>query len=242
MEREWLEQRLEAGRSIESIARESGLSPSTVAYWANKYGLASAHAPRHRSRGGIERSRLEALVREGRSIRKIAAELGLGYTTVRHWLARYELTTPRARRLAETAQARAEGAETVEGRCAVHGPVTFVRRGKDGFRCQRCRTDAVERRRRKVKQMLVDEAGGACALCGYSRSIAGLHFHHVDPALKAFALSHRGVTLSLDRARAEAAKCVLLCSNCHAEVEMGLATVPQSLLWEPPAGVMVDPG
>jgi transposase len=226
MEREWLEQRLEAGRSIESIAREVGRAPSTVAYWVNKYGLASAHAPRHRPRGGIERTRLETLVQQGRSIRQIAAELGLAYTTVRHWLARYELVTPRARRLAETAQARAEGAETAEGRCAVHGPVTFVRRGKDGFRCQRCRSDAVERRRRKVKQILVTEAGGACALCGYSRSLAGLHFHHVDPALKAFAVSHRGVTLSLESVRAEAAKCVLLCSNCHAEVEIGLAALP----------------
>ena len=30
-----------------------------------------------------------------------------------------------------------------------------------------------------------------------------------------------GVTLSLDSLRAEARKCVLLCSNCHAEVEAG---------------------
>ena len=28
------------------------------------------------------------------------------------------------------------------------------------------------------------------------------------------------------RCRAEAAKCVLLCSNCHAEVEDGVATIP----------------
>jgi hypothetical protein len=26
--------------------------------------------------------------------------------------------------------------------------------------------------------------------------------------------------------RAEASKCVLLCSNCHAEVEAGIAAVP----------------
>jgi transposase len=218
------------GRSIESIAREVGRSPSTVAYWVDRHGLASAHAPRHRARGGLDRSVLEALVREGRSIRAMAERLGVSYTTVRHWLGRYGLATPRALRLAETAQARADGAQTAEGRCAAHGVVTFVRRGRDGFRCQRCRSEAVERRRRKVKQTLVDEAGGACALCGYSRSLAGLHFHHVDPGRKAFALSRRGVTLSLDAARAEAAKCVLLCSNCHAEVEMGLASLPEALL------------
>jgi transposase-like protein len=227
MEREWLEQRLGAGRSIESIAREAGRAPSTVAYWVNKHGLVSTHAVKHRAKGAVERDRLESLVEEGRSIRQIAAELDLGYSTVRHWLARYGLATPRALRLAETAQARAQGADTAEGRCAVHGPVTFVRRGKDGFRCRHCRTDAVERRRRIVKQTLVDEAGGACVICGYSRSLAGLHFHHVDPALKAFAVSRRGLTLSLESARAEAAKCVLLCANCHAMVEAGIATLPQ---------------
>ena len=53
--------------------------------------------------------------------------------------------------------------------------------------------------------------------------MAGLHFHHVDPTDKAFGLSGRGMALSLEAARAEAAKCVLLCSNCHAEVESGIA-------------------
>lgn len=73
------------------------------------------------------------------------------------------------------------------------------------------------------------EAGGACVLCGYSRSLAGLQFHHVDPSEKAFSLSQEGVTRSLARARAEAAKCVLLCANCHAEVEAGVARLPASV-------------
>jgi ribosomal protein L30E len=49
-----------------------------------------------------------------------------------------------------------------------------------------------------------------------------LHFHHIDPAHKLFNLSLRGVTRSLEQARAEAQKCILLCSNCHAEVEEGI--------------------
>ena len=55
--------------------------------------------------------------------------------------------------------------------------------------------------------------------CGYARSIAALHFHHVDRATKSFAVAGRGITRSLEAARAELAKCVLLCANCHAEVE-----------------------
>lgn len=106
----------------------------------------------------------------------------------------------------------------------------FVRRGSDGFRCRLCRTGAVQRRRREIKRLLVEEAGGACVLCGYDQSLAGLHFHHVDPSEKAFALSRQGVTRSLAAARAEAAKCVLLCSNCHAEVESGTTQLPSRLL------------
>ncbi len=154
---------LAEGRSIESIARETGCAASTVAYWVNKHGLTSSHAPRHAARGGIERERLRTLVEEGLSIRAIAAELGVSYTTVRHWLARHELSTPRARRLAETAPARAAGEEVTEAECPAHGVTTFIRRGSDGFRCRLCRSAAVQRRRREIKRILVAEAGArAC--------------------------------------------------------------------------------
>jgi 5-methylcytosine-specific restriction endonuclease McrA len=82
-----------------------------------------------------------------------------------------------------------------------------------------------------VKQILVAEAGGACALCGYCRSRAALEFHHIDPAAKRFAVAARGVTRSLAEARLESEKCVLLCSNCHAEVEAG----ERSLQAKPPS-------
>jgi len=73
-----------------------------------------------------------------------------------------------------------------------------------------------------MKEILVAEAGGACAACGYSRCGAALEFHHLDRALKRFSVAGRGVTRSLAEAREEAKKCVLLCSNCHAEVEAGV--------------------
>jgi hypothetical protein len=52
-----------------------------------------------------------------------------------------------------------------------------------------------------------------------------LEFHHVDPAAKRFGVAFRGVTRSLDAAREEASKCVLLCANCHAEVEAGVRSL-----------------
>ena len=45
-------------------------------------------------------------------------------------------------------------------------------------------------------------------------------------ATKRFHLGREGVTRALDDARAEAQKCMLLCANCHVEVELGYRALP----------------
>ena len=80
-------------------------------------------------------------------------------------------------------------------------------------------------RRRKVKQMLVIESGGRCRICGYDRYSGALEFHHLDSATKSFGLSVRGLTPSIATLRTEVQKCILLCSNCHAEVEGGISSI-----------------
>src|SRR5688572_2545300 len=117
MEEAWLASQLEAGRSIEAIARETGRAPSTVAYWVNKHGLASRHAPRHRARGGLTREQLEPLVEQGRSIREIAAELAVSPATVRHWLSKYDLRT-RPRNYSLRGEAKPPA---ILRDCALHG-------------------------------------------------------------------------------------------------------------------------
>jgi transposase len=226
MERAWLEAKLAEGRSIEAIAKEVGKSPSTVGYWVKKYGLRSAHADRHAAKGGIPRDVLESLVAEGRSSHAIARELGLSQTTVRHWLRQHGLATRRAAQLGEIAVALRDAAGIITAQCPRHGVTRFGPRGDSGFRCLACRSEAVVARRRRVKAILVAEAGGRCMLCGYDRSAAALQFHHLDRGTKEFHISRDGVARSLARARAEARKCVLLCANCHAEVESGIATIP----------------
>ena len=48
--------------------------------------------------------------------------------------------------------------------------------------------------------------------------------------VKRLGMSGQGVTYALDTLRAEARKCVLLCANCHTEVEDGAAAVPIEFL------------
>ena len=228
---------------MEAIARDVGMAPSTVAYWVSKHGLASAHAERHQPRGPIDEEVLADMARRGMSIRAMAAELGRSYTTVRHWLKRYGIRTPRAVTLGDTAPARERGLDETFATCPTHGWTRYVKRDVGAFRCAACRQEAVTRHRRAMKQILVAEAGGACVRCGYSESPAALQFHHLDPSAKKFQISKQGSTIGLDALRAEAAKCVLLCANCHAVVEVGDArlTFPGASA-ESVRGSSSDPG
>jgi 5-methylcytosine-specific restriction endonuclease McrA len=171
----------------------------------------------------LDRDELERLIDAGLSVRGIAQAVDRSAASVRHWLRVHGLET----RLTETRRlvAQADGRD-IELTCRHHGRTTFRLRGYDAqYRCLRCQSEQVIERRRRLRARLVAEAGGSCALCGYHRYVGALHFHHVDPSTKAFALGG-GATRSLERNRQEAAKCVLLCSNCHAEVEAGLKLLP----------------
>lgn len=214
MDRAELQQLLQEGLSLAMIGRREGLHESTVGYWVKKHGLKAAHLEKHAARGGLRREDLQALVEAGASIAEIAEAVDRSKATVRHWLREYGLKTHRAlhERLTD---------DTVMRNCPHHGLTAFKRRSSGGYRCLACRSGAVAKRRRKLKQILVEEAGGSCQLCGYDRCLAALEFHHLDPAKKSFAMSARGVARSLEHARAEASKCALLCANCHAEVEAG---------------------
>jgi hypothetical protein len=119
----------------------------------------------------------------------------------------------------------------VENRtCDRHGLTEFAQysAGPDrGYRwsCKRCVGEAVTRRKQKLKRILVEEAGGACCVCGYKRCIVNLGFHHVDPRTKSFPMSMR-TGRSIAAFREEAKKCVLVCANCHGEIEAGVIECP----------------
>ena len=228
MDKESLRLLLAQGVSVEKIAERFARHPSTVAYWMKKHGLQAPNREKHAAKGGIDRDVLEAYVKAGMTIAELAEAVGQSRTAVRYWLGRYGLKTQRARRAdarEQTRIAREEGQNTITRDCRHHGSTTFVIDTTGRYRCRRCRSEAVSRRRRHVKRILVAEAGGCCRLCGYARHPAALAFHHLDPAQKRFVVSAWGISLGLDRLREEARKCVLLCANCHAEVECGVAEV-----------------
>lgn len=83
---------------------------------------------------------------------------------------------------------------------------------------------AVTKRRRLLKLKSIELKGGKCQICGYNKHPGALDFHHVDPATKSFAISGGGFSRSWKSLQAELQKCILVCANCHREIELGLHT------------------
>ncbi|MBU0635299.1 MAG: HNH endonuclease [Candidatus Omnitrophica bacterium] len=78
--------------------------------------------------------------------------------------------------------------------------------------------EAVRRRRRRLRIKAVAYKGGKCELCGYSRCVDALEFHHLNGNSKEFGISSKGYTRSWSKVRDEINKCLLLCANCHREL------------------------
>jgi Homeodomain-like domain len=222
VQRSWLEAEFAQGKSLERIGREIGRHPSTVAYWAAKHGLRAPGAERHAARGAPDREVLERLAREGLSLREMAEALDRSVATVRHWLSRWRIERADGRRKPPLPP---NAPLELHRTCPRHGLTRSRLDSRRSYRCKRCGQERVAARRRRVKRILVAEAGGRCSRCGYHRCVAALQFHHIDPGSKSFGIALGGATRSLERARDEVRKCVLLCANCHAEIEAGLGSL-----------------
>ena len=82
--------------------------------------------------------------------------------------------------------------------------------------CKECVYERQRLRWKDRKRKAVSLFGGSCSKCGYSRNLAALHFHHTKPAEKEYTWRHLRLKPWKNVIK-ELQKCILLCSNCHAE-------------------------
>ncbi len=210
-----------SSRLVYVLGRVQAMRRSTLALargsvrHTHEHVFVSKYAPR----GAPDRATLEPLAGEGATLKEIAATLDRSIATIRYWLRRWKIARRDARR---TRVDPATAPREVMRVCSRHGRAVFRLDTRGTYRCVLCNQERVADRRRRIKRILVEEAGGCCAACGYDRLPAALHFHHLDAAQKSFGLSARGLSRGIEQAREEARKCVLLCGNCHAEVEGGV--------------------
>lgn len=74
----------------------------------------------------------------------------------------------------------------------------------------------------KIKDLVLSRKKYGCSICGYSKCMAALEFHHINPSEKSFAISKAHSGYSLDEILKELEKCILVCSNCHKEIHAGI--------------------
>jgi DNA-binding transcriptional ArsR family regulator len=230
MTKEELRRYVAEGLSVGQIARLVGRNSSTVSYHLKKHGLKAPNREKHASRGELDAATLQLLADNGLSIREMAQQLDRSPTAVRYWLDKHEIARkPRSAGRKRLHGASSRGQKVIESICPRHGRTRFALRSDGYYRCRKCGVEAVSNWRRRAKLCLIEECGGACAVCGFDDAPAALEFHHLDPSTKSFGLAARGLTRSYARLREEASKCVLLCANCHAAVESGALVLPGDL-------------
>ena len=84
---------------------------------------------------------------------------------------------------------------------------------------------AVAKRRRKIKALAIGYKGGMCQICGYKKYQGALDLHHLRD--KKFSIGDKGYTRSWEKVKNELDKCVLVCANCHRELEGGVTQLPE---------------
>ena len=109
--------------------------------------------------------------------------------------------------------------------CKHHGNTEYILEGRNYYRCKKCRSNHVSKRRRVVKEKLVKEFGGKCMICDYSKYVGALEFHHLNQKEKEFGIADKGLSRAYQILLEEAKKCILVCSNCHKEIEAGIVVI-----------------
>jgi len=104
-------------------------------------------------------------------------------------------------------------------KCVYHACSNNIEKQQRRFCSPQCkRKYFVDKRRKDIKRMSIEYKGGACQLRGYNKCESALVFHHTEPEAKDFGVSAKGYTRSWGKVKGELDKCLLLCSNCHAEI------------------------
>ena len=75
--------------------------------------------------------------------------------------------------------------------CSKHGLTTHVLDSTGKWRCRKCRVEAVQRRRDKIKRMAVQYKGGKCCRGDDDKYIGTLEFHHLGPNEKDFGIGSK---------------------------------------------------
>ena len=75
--------------------------------------------------------------------------------------------------------------------------------------------------RKAAYAMIAEFKKDGCICCG-EKEICCLDTHHKDPDKKEFQIGAGAIIFGLPKLKAELAKCICLCANCHRKVHAGI--------------------
>jgi transposase/predicted RNA-binding Zn-ribbon protein involved in translation (DUF1610 family) len=161
---------------------------------------------------------LRDLVEGGKSITEISKIAGIGNTSVRHWLKKYNLKT-KGKAGARTINAVSSDGLKKCNACLQEKDLSnyVLRKDRPGVyttTCNACVSKSIIEKEKKVKSHLVSLCGGKCAKCGGVFENSQYDFHHTDPEHKDFKISEKKHS-NLQLVLSELEKCIMVCSNCH---------------------------
>lgn len=87
--------------------------------------------------------------------------------------------------------------------------------------CKTCHSTNTVQRGKKNRDRYIQYLGGKCSKCGYSACYEALDFHHLDPTQKDTKVSSMRYW-TMEKAKVELDKCIILCANCHREEHYGV--------------------
>ncbi|MFA7289203.1 MAG: hypothetical protein WC055_10025 [Melioribacteraceae bacterium] len=168
----------------------------------------------------MEKKLLIGLINENLSTRKIADKVGKSQGTIKYWLAKYDLKT---NYLVHNVKEQLD--YKVCSVCNIELKIDKFYKGNNKVNrhsyCKSCLNSLTVDRQRNLKKQCIKYKGGKCIVCNYDKYDGALEFHHLIPEEKDFTIGQYK-NRSFENLKSELDKCVLLCSNCHREVEGGI--------------------
>lgn len=161
----------------------------------------------------MEKEVLENLLKQNLSYGEISNQLNLGKTTIRYWAKKYNLESSYGKRTdnenCSICNEKLTGNQTKF--CSISCKQKSINSKHSNYKAQQTRGW-------KRKKELIEFGGGKCENCGYCKNYAALEFHHRNPGEKNFQIDIRKCSnTKYEELQKEAAKCMILCANCHRE-------------------------
>ena len=209
------------GYTTRQISQDTNIPLSTVKRQLKILGLKTIHSIQPIV---IDKNDLELLISQGLSTYAIADKFNVSQTTIRYWLKKYKLKSEVFTNRMIEIKMGLKTCPQCKLQLKIENNFYKSKSGKIHSWCKKCNNKITYDKQKLIKIKAIEYKGGKCIICGYSKYVGALDFHHLNPEDKDFDISSlRSYTWEI--IKNELDKCVCVCRNCHSEIHGGKLSV-----------------